>query len=145
VSVVWKPIPGYEGYYDVSSEGAVRCVGRFLQMRSRTGNPFVRWWAERSVKTYPDGGGYLSFRASVEGVQSVVWVHRAVCEAFRGPSPAGRPLACHRDGNKLSNREANLRWGSYRDNMLDRERHGRGIANNFNPGTVRWAKRRVTK
>ena len=60
----------------------------------------------------------------VEGARRYRTVHRLVCEAFHGPPPEGKPLACHKDGDTLNNRADNLYWGSPEDNMQDALRHG---------------------
>ena len=43
-------------------------------------------------------------------------IHRLVCEAFHGPSPADRMDVNHKDGNKLNNKAENLEWATRRQN-----------------------------
>ena len=50
-------------------------------------------------------------------------VHRLMLEAFVGKCPKGME-ACHNDGNPLNNNLANLRWGTRRENQMDRKIHG---------------------
>lgn len=51
-------------------------------------------------------------------------VHSLVLETFIGPRPPGKE-ACHNDGNHLNNTLENLRWDTHKNNMADRQRHGR--------------------
>lgn len=36
---IWKPIKGYEGYYEVSSNGRVRSINRVMPVANRWGKP----------------------------------------------------------------------------------------------------------
>lgn len=49
-------------------------------------------------------------------------IHRLVLETFVGPCPDG--MECrHLNGNPSDNRLNNLRWGTHKENMLDRNKH----------------------
>lgn len=48
-----------------------------------------------------------------------VGVHQLVAEVFHGPAPAGRTLACHKNGNAWDNRAENIYWGSQAENVAD--------------------------
>jgi len=82
-------------------------------------------------------GGYRTYlpqpifgsvnRASVHArhVYRGVWVrkygnikvHRAVCEAFHGPSPFDGAVVIHLDEDALNNRPSNLKWGTQKENL----------------------------
>jgi hypothetical protein len=47
-----------------------------------------------------------------------------VLEAFTGPCPPGLEIL-HNNGNPADDRLENLRWGTHKENMEDREKHGR--------------------
>ncbi len=51
------------------------------------------------------------------------FIHQLLLTTYVGPRPEGA-VACHIDGNKENNHISNLKWGTQRDNMLDRRRHG---------------------
>jgi hypothetical protein len=46
-----------------------------------------------------------------------VKVHRAVCEAFHGPAPDGKPVVIHINEDAHDNRPENLRWGTQKENL----------------------------
>lgn len=76
------------------------------------------------MKTHVSSRGYYKLILRRAGEKTTANVHRLVCEAFHGPAPEGKPLACHKDGDALNNRAENLYWGSLSDNMRDSVRHG---------------------
>jgi len=110
----WRPIPGYEGRYDVSDQGQVRSwLGRW------PGRPLPF-----TLKLFPGHGGYLQLRlADPGGSMRNARVHKLVLLAFRGPPPPGMQ-ARHADGNPTNNRLSNLNWSSRSRNMRDAVRHG---------------------
>lgn len=48
-----------------------------------------------------------------------------VCAAFHGPKPSPHHEAAHENGNRLDDREKNLRWATRLENIEDKKRHGR--------------------
>ena len=113
----WRVIPGYEGYYEVSSEGRVRSVPRTLpDGRQRKG----KLLKQSTTK----GNGRLKVTLAKDGRSTNVKVHQLVAQAFLGAAPDGKTLVLHSDGNHLNNRAANLRWGNYSDNVRDSIKHG---------------------
>ena len=95
----WKPIPGYEGKYEVSDFGRVRSH----QRRPRFLKPFVsKWWYE--IVSLSDGGVGRKFQ-----------VHRLVALAFVEMRP-GKEIVDHLDGNKRNNRFNNLEWCTVQEN-----------------------------
>ena len=76
---IWKPIRGLEGYYEISSFGRVRSVGRNLPHKT-----FGTWRiAPRILKTAINGAGYLFFSAHLPGGGTkTISIHRAVAETF---------------------------------------------------------------
>ena len=92
----WRPVVGYEGWYEVSSLGRVRRVkpGR----GTRPG---------RIRKAFPTRDGYLVLFLSRGSIQRPFSVHRLVVEAFIGPIP-GNMEVNHLNGVRGDPRLANL-------------------------------------
>ena len=111
---IWRPIPGYETFYEASSLGRVRGLDR------RSGQKFVKGGM---IKPSSDGGGYTSFSLCRGNKKERVKTHRAVCMAFHGMPEEG---ACvrHLNGDRRDNRAANLAWGTRAENEADKLQHG---------------------
>ena len=115
----WRPIPGWEGLYSVSSLGRVRSEAR-ITMRS---NGFRYTVRARIVKAAISGGRQaISMRD--HGTRVTAFVHRLVALAFIGPVLEGMEV-CHGDGDPLNNRPDNLRYATHAENMADMVLHGR--------------------
>lgn len=108
---VWKDIPSYMGLYQASSMGRIRSVVRKGVRKSK-----VR-------ATYPNLRGYMCVILYKDRKRKYLTVHRLVLAAFQGPCPEGHECL-HIDGDPGNNKIENLRWGTHRENMLDKQRHG---------------------
>lgn len=108
----WRPVVGYEGFYEVSDLGRVRSLPRNI----RGVRPGILRGAIRN--------GYRSVRLGHNGSHRTNWyVHRLVGEAFIGPLPAGQETR-HGPGGPLDNRLVNLCYGTAADNWADKVRDG---------------------
>lgn len=108
---MWRDIPGWEGYYQVSDQGEVMSLPR----------PRAQL---RVLRAAPVGNGYLAVNLHRNGSRKQRKVHQLVLEAFRGPRPSGL-VARHLNGNKLDNRLENLEWGTWSENNgADKHLHG---------------------
>ena len=103
---VWKPIPGYEGWYEVSDQGHVRT--------------FRRGANGRLLKPGRMPQGHLSVALGRGNSQCV---HKLVLLAFVGPAP-DKHECCHNNGDPADNRLENLRWGTRSENIKDAYAHG---------------------
>lgn len=127
---VWKPVVGYEGFYEVSDLGRVRSVdhfdtlGRFRPGRIR-GTPVDR-----------AGAGYRYVSLSRHGKVTKLNVHVLVLEAFVGPRPSAGHEGCHDDGDRTNAALSNLRWDTAVANHADRWRHGTECAGEKSPVAV---------
>lgn len=110
----WRPVPGYEGYYEVSDLGRVRSLDG-LDNRGRRRNGKLLSPSLRS--------GYRRIQLHRDGMGRTEYVHTLVLCAFVGPRPSGHE-ACHGEGGPLDNRLANLRWGTSTDNNFDQVKAG---------------------
>lgn len=92
----WKDIEGYEGLYQVSSQGRIKSLDR------NTTNGKIR-------KFQTSKSGYLSVTLSKNGVVKRQSVHRLVAEAFI-PNPNNLPQINHKNEDKTNNSIENLEW-----------------------------------
>lgn len=121
MTIEWRPVIGYEGLYEVSSDGQVRSITHEVDV-SRQGKKIrqVRRGNLRAQAT--NRKGYKSLLLYKNGKARSFVVHRLVLEAFVGPGLGLQ--ACHNNGIPDDNRVENLRWGSTSDNVLDQVSHG---------------------
>lgn len=140
---IWKPIPGYEGQYEVSDQGRVRSLDRTLTTKL-------------GIKKHRKGQ-MLGYTLNSMGYPRV-WIgdkkkllHALVLEAFVGPRPPNH-VTRHLDGNPLNPRLDNLAWGTQSENLLDKQRHGTDTQRNkthcprghqlVEPNITLWAAKR---
>lgn len=112
---IWRAVPGYEGAYEVSSEGRVRSLER-LDSRGRRRHAMLR-----SLHVMPSG--HFTLGLCKDAHRRIAQVHHLVLEAFVGPRPEGME-ACHRNDDPGDNRVENLRWDTRSANALDSVRNG---------------------
>ena len=112
---VWRPVVGFEDFYDVSNMGRVRSKHR------------IPW---RILAPSKGAGGYLGIGLRKHGKSYPRKFHKLVCMAFHEP-PVGNVETAHNNGVREDCRASNLRWATRRDNNADKERHG----------TLRWGRR----
>ncbi|MGP5930306.1 NUMOD4 motif-containing HNH endonuclease [Corynebacterium glyciniphilum] len=117
---IWKPIPGYEGYYEVSDQGRVRSIERVI-VRDNGMRQTVR---SRVLRPALNRRGYEGVHLYRRGIGEGFSVHRLVLLAFVGPCPEGMEVR-HLNGAPADNRLTNLRYGTSLENKLDIIRHGR--------------------
>lgn len=99
----WKDILGYEGIYQVSNEGNIRSVGRFIK------NNTSIYWREGSLLCPYKGGTsiYYTVSLSKEGNVRKRMVHRLVAQHFLNDWNEHLEVN-HKDGDKLNNNVSNL-------------------------------------
>jgi hypothetical protein len=120
--MIWKPVVGWEGVYEVSDTGLVRGLDR----SSVRADGSVQTWRAAALSPYPNSKGYLVVRLSRPGRRMVARVHRLVAEAHLAAG-ATTETVNHKDGNKANNTASNLEWATRRENTLH------AIANNLGP------------
>lgn len=117
----WKPITGYEGYYEVSDNGNVRSVDRYIT--DSKGRTYLR----KSIikKQTLDKDGYPTVKLSKNGNDERIPVHKLVALEFvSGYMPCLE--VDHIDFNRKNNKSDNLKWSTHKDNVehtVDAGRH----------------------
>ena len=120
---IWKPIPGWEEFYEVSDDGQVR---RFDYWQPG-GNGARRLIPAGPVAAWVNSDGYINVELKRKKRRLVVGVHTLVLAAFVAAKPTPDAVARHIDGNPANNRVRNLAWGSPAENTADMIRHGRHV------------------
>ena len=119
---VWRSIEGYEGRYEVSDQGRVRGVDRYVAVRGGG----QRLFRGKILRAQDHGEGYKTVTLNYGGGYRRHTVHRLVAKAFvEGEGEHVR----HLNHNRTDNRAENLAWGSVRENIHDtirddRHQHG---------------------
>jgi hypothetical protein len=111
---LWKPVVGYECFYEVSDKGKVRSVYRTVSVTNQNGT-FLKSYPSKLLKSYITSRGYELVKLCKDGIVKSYSVHRLVALSFLGKSEL--PEVNHKDGNKLNNTLGNLEWVSSSDNQ----------------------------
>ncbi len=93
---IWKPVPDFEGLYEVSNLGRVRSLYK----------------GYRILKQGIGNRGYKNVCLCRKGTQKLANVHRLVALCFV-LNPHNFPCVNHKDENKKNNVASNLEWCSY--------------------------------
>jgi hypothetical protein len=142
---IWKPVVGFEGFYEVSDQGRVKSLDRRYEV-----------FDKRSNKTYTVNmkGRILKpncTKASLypkcvltksDGYKKDCSVHRLVAEAFI-PNPENKPAVNHKDHNKSNCSLGNLEWVTAKENTHAARKAGvlgttSRVSRKFNPKQIEW-------
>ena len=116
MSEVWRPVSGFEGCYEVSSEGAIRSIDRTVECRTRSGALIQRRTRGRLLKSWADCNGYRAVYLCAHGQRRAINVHRIVATEFCALREGCNDVN-HKDGVKDRNAAANLEWVTRKENM----------------------------
>lgn len=120
---VWKDIPGFEGWYQVSDQGQVRSLDRYVNAKLGA-KKLVR--GQILIHGF-DTDLYWKVGLWRNGEVETWKVHSLVLLAFVGPMPDGLQTR-HLNGNKDHNHLGNLKYGTVLENSEDRTQHGTQVS-----------------
>lgn len=120
----WKDIAGYEGFYQVSNQGRVKSLDRYVN--AKLGSEMMKKGV--LMKLQSSHKGYSTVILHKNCKSKTQQVHRLVAMAFI-PNPLNKPQVNHIDCDKKNNRPENLEWAAQDENMAHAVRNG--IYSNF--------------
>lgn len=111
---IWKPISGYEGYYEISNYGNFRSVDRWVNTKGNT-KKFIKG-KDKPVQTRK-GTKYKIITLCKKNVLKTYQVHQLVMLHFKDGFIKGTEVN-HIDGNPENNRINNLEESNRSHNQL---------------------------
>lgn len=102
---IWKDVPEFEGCYQVSNEGRIKSLERYVNVCGGG----KRLLPERIIKPTVCRNGYLELQASRKGKKKVFLLHRLVAMLFI-ENPDNLPEVNHKDENRINCSAKNLEW-----------------------------------
>lgn len=119
---LWKPIIGFESFYEVSNTGKVRSFDNYRNSPICGGKRLVKG---RILKYNYNNQGYCLVQLSNNKTKKKPFqVHRLVATAFCD-NPHGYPIVNHKDCNPKNNNFINLEWCTYKYNSMHASINGR--------------------
>ena len=109
---VWKDIPGFEGFYQVSNFGNVKSLPRLQADK----NGLQKVYKGKRIKPYVADHGYLAVHLMKNGERTKRRINRLVAEVFI-PNQDNKPEVNHKNGIKTDNRAENLEWCTHQENI----------------------------
>ena len=104
----FRPVPGYEGYYEVSNFGNVKSLTN-----------------DKILKPCLGSRGYYKVTLSKDGKTKTIRIHILVATAFLDHVPDGYKIVVdHIDNNRLNNNLTNLQLISQRNNSSKDKKNG---------------------
>jgi len=117
---VWKPVVGYEGYYEVSNLGRVKSLSK-TWFTGKDG--CVKKYKPDTILVNTISSQYFKVLLQKNKTRKNKLVHRLVAEAFI-QNLENKPCVNHKNGIKTDNRAENLEWVTYRDNIINALENG---------------------
>jgi hypothetical protein len=111
---VWKDLPNYEGYYQVSDLGRAKSLSRQMW------NGKAYWYSKEIILKQQIGTtGYYNIRLSKYNITKTTKVHQMIAMSFLGHKPDGtnKLVIDHKNNNKLDNTLENLQLITHRLNI----------------------------
>jgi len=108
---VWKDVPEYEGYYQVSN------FGRIKSLQKRRGGRYgvITIYREHIMSPSENGNGYKMVFLFKNGERKRFYVHRLVAENFLSKCD-GRDVINHKNHDRADNKASNLEWCTQKEN-----------------------------
>jgi hypothetical protein len=110
--IIWKPVVGFEGYYEVSNTGLIkRAKGKTIYKDGR-----IAFFSETILKPSINKKGYLTVYLSKNSKKYSITIHRIVAIAFIN-NFNNKPQVNHINCDKKDNSVSNLEWCTNSENQ----------------------------
>lgn len=116
----WKPINGFEGYYEASNLGKIRSLSRIVKHKNRGHKQFKRG---KQIKFFLNHKGYPQVDLRNQHKRLSTSVHRIIAKTFI-ENHGNKPQVNHKNGIKTDNRSVNLEWCTPGENVRHAYRMG---------------------
>lgn len=107
---LWKPIKGYEGYYEISNLGRVKSLERYVKQ-----GKFIRHVKESFKNEHLNPNGYPCVTLCKNRNSRNFCIHLLIARAFI-PNPENKSQVDHINTNRKDYRIENLRWVTPKEN-----------------------------
>jgi hypothetical protein len=128
----WKPVEGYEGYYEVSNHGRLKMLPAMRKDGKQR--------PERIIHGCKNSRGYMTCRLYSPRMEKSRTIHSIVAVAWC-PKQDYQTEVNHRDLDKTNNHPDNLEWCSRTENNQHAARNGHHNTAILNPVIVRIIRR----
>lgn len=118
---LWRPIPGFEGEYEVSESGIIRSLTRVVWRPKYGRNQIYKGQIIKPSIV----NGYPRVAIGTVGKRRALLVHRIVGFAWvENPDPDLYDVVNHKDGDKLNPHRTNLVWTNHYGNHVHAVENG---------------------
>lgn len=111
--MVWKDIKGFEGFYQISSEGKIRSLDRYTKHKCGK----IQFNKGKELKINTNNKGYLYIMLYKNSKYKKFYIHRLVAETFLEQNEFKNEVN-HKDGNPKNNNLENLEYVTHKENMI---------------------------
>lgn len=130
---VYKTIPGFPDYYEISNLGNIRSLDSVVTINKQVSYTIKG----KQLKPTLDCNDYFRITIKVDGKYKNCKIHRLVAMAFIS-NQHNKPCVDHIDGDRHNNKSSNLRWVTYKENSNNPITVARLLrAKNINPDISR--------